>query len=93
MAADDPRAQAIADLADRLGIDPDTIEVATYEEVTWRDGSLGCPKPGRMYTQALVPGYRIVLRAEGVAYAYHGSAGGPPFYCDTPDPRGGTDGW
>ena len=31
--------------------------------VTWSDGSAGCPEPGMMYTQALVPGYRIVLQA------------------------------
>ena len=52
--------------------------------VTWRDGSLGCPKPGMMYTQALVEGALIVLRLEGREYSYHSGAGKPPFYCENP---------
>lgn len=54
------------------------------EDVTWPDGSLGCPLPGRSYTQALVDGYRVVLRYNGVAYRYHGAGGDDPFYCATP---------
>ena len=85
---DGPLAAAIADLFRDTGVDPDDIEVVVHEQVTWRDGSLGCPKPGMFYTQALVEGYRIVLQAGGEEVAYHGSAGKPPFRCDHPAPNG-----
>ena len=72
---------ATTDLADRLDVDADSIEVVSVERVTWSDGSVGCPQPGMNYTQALVPGSRIVLRAAGAEYAYHAADGRAPFYC------------
>lgn len=27
----------------------------------WPDGSLGCPEPDQVYTQAITPGYRVVV--------------------------------
>lgn len=92
MPEDGPLATAIADLSRHSGVDPGDIQVVVNEPVTWRDGSLGCPEPGKMYTQALVDGYRIVLRAAGQDVAYHGSTGRPPFRCDHPDPNGATRG-
>lgn len=76
--------QAVADLADRLGMTPKEIEVVRVEEVVWRDGSLGCPEPGMMYTQALVDGSRIVLSAGGRTYEYHAGGPRPPFLCEKP---------
>jgi hypothetical protein len=38
--------------------------------VTWSDGALGCPAPGRFYTQALVPGFRVQLEAGGERFDY-----------------------
>jgi hypothetical protein len=38
--------------------------VVQAEAVTWPDGALGCPEPGIVYTQALVPGYWVVVEAE-----------------------------
>jgi hypothetical protein len=64
--------------------------VVAHDEVIWRDGSLGCPQPGMMYTQALVDGFRIVLRVKGQEVSYHGP-GKPPFRCDNPDPNGAGD--
>jgi hypothetical protein len=88
---------AIADLAQRLGVEEAAISVKSEEEVTWRDGSAGCPEPGMMYTQALVPGRRLILTADGKDYAYH-SAQGEYFYCEkpaadgtAPEGAGGTD--
>ena len=82
--ADSLSALAVTDLASRLGIPETDIVVLSEENVTWRDGSLGCPRPGMMYTQALVEGSRIVLRAGGRDYSYHSGAGKPPFYCEDP---------
>ncbi|MGD9497183.1 MAG: hypothetical protein AB7Y46_12870 [Armatimonadota bacterium] len=70
-----PVATATADLARRLGIDPAQIEVLEVEAVQWPDGSLGLPEPGMMYTQAIVPGWRIVLGAQGRAFEYHAPDG------------------
>ena len=49
--------------------------------LTWPDGSLGCPKPGEMYTQMIVPGYRVVLQAGGERYAYHSDQRGRFVVC------------
>ena len=46
------------------------IEVVKVEAVQWRDGCLECAKAGEMCTDAIVPGYRIVLRAAGVEFEY-----------------------
>ncbi len=73
---------AKADLAQRLNIAAADITVVGLEEITWRNGALGCPQPGMMYTQALVPGYKITLRAGGAVYAYHGAEGRGPFLCE-----------
>jgi hypothetical protein len=62
---------AKADLAQRLSIAADQIEVVKVEAVMWRDGSLGCPKPGMNYTQAVVPGFQIILSTGGQEYDYH----------------------
>ncbi|MGH3384379.1 MAG: hypothetical protein ACRDO1_07365 [Nocardioidaceae bacterium] len=79
-------ASAVADLAQRIGVDPAEITVVSVEEVTWRDGSLGCPREGMMYTQALVPGTRIMLARQAQTYEYHAGAGREPFLCDNPQP-------
>ena len=81
---DDPVAFAIADLAGWLGVAAEDISLVEQVEVTWNDGSLGCPQPGMAYTQALVDGSRIVLVVEGVSYNYHSRAGHAPFYCANP---------
>ncbi len=80
----DPVAIARADLATRLGVDAEAFELIEFSEVTWRDGSLGCPRPDMAYTQALVNGSRIVLRHDGVDYHYHSGRGREPFYCASP---------
>jgi hypothetical protein len=76
--------QAMLDLAARLNVPVGDIEAVREEAVTWRDGSLGCPKEGMMYTQALVEGSSIVLRVDDVEYHYHSGKGRAPFYCENP---------
>lgn len=77
-------AEAIADLAARLGADPAAITVVSVEDVTWRDGSIGCPDPGMNYTQALVSGTRLVLELDGVRYEYHSGGSRSIFLCEKP---------
>src|SRR5690606_42132521 len=77
-------ADAVADLAAHLGGDPADVTVVSLEDVTWPDGSLGCPKPGTSYTMAQVPGARLVLAAQGREFSYH--AGREPVFvrCTAP---------
>lgn len=65
------------------------------ERVTWRDGALGCPSPDRLYTQALVPGWRIVVADGSRRATYHASRGGrwllcPPQQAQEPLPADAT---
>lgn len=74
------------DLARRALVPPQDIVVVRTTEQHWPDGSLGCPQPGRMYTQAIVPGYQVVLRAAGKDYAYHADRRGGFIVCDQAQP-------
>jgi hypothetical protein len=57
------------------------LMVTRAEAVLWSNGSLGCPQPGRAYTQALVPGYRIRIRAGAEELDFHAAQGGPAVLC------------
>lgn len=64
------------DLSERLGITVGEIElVGEVEVVTWRDTSLGCPEPGKMYAQVLTPGYKFTLKTGDNFYVYHTGRG------------------
>ena len=76
----------IADLVQRTNADEQNIKVIRSQAVTWRDGSLGCPKPGQFYTQALVDGYWVILQIEGTDYDYRVSNSGYFTLCED---RGG----
>jgi hypothetical protein len=75
--------QAMADLADRLGIDASAITVVRVEEVTWPDGSLGCPQPDMQYMQMLVNGIFIQLQVDDQTYNYHGGGAAAPRLCQS----------
>ena len=72
---------ARADAARRSGLPPAQVQLVKAEPVTWSDGSLGCPRPGMLYTQALVPGYRVQLRVGSEVWNYHGSEQGALVLC------------
>ena len=72
---------AIADAARQTGVDPSAITVTSAEPVVWPNGAMGCPEPGMMYTQALVPGYQIKLEAGGQTLDYHASESGTVKLC------------
>ena len=71
----------LADAEKHTGIAQSMLEVVSAEAVTWSDGSLGCPQPGMLYTQALVPGYRVRVRAGRQVLDYHASARGGFVLC------------
>lgn len=77
---------AIAAEAQRRGVTQDEVSVVGYAEVTWNDGSIGCPQPGMMYTQALVPGHQLILEVDGARASYHQGREEPYSYCADPIP-------
>ncbi|HZD21862.1 MAG TPA: hypothetical protein VE569_00425, partial [Acidimicrobiia bacterium] len=87
---DEPMAEelAIADLAQRLDVDPQAIYVVSSEQVTWKDASIGCSQPDVMYAQVLTEGKRIILDYDGQLYHYHAAADSAPFLCEDPDSMG-----
>lgn len=76
-------------LADRLGVDVETISVTNIEAVDWSDAALGCPMPGQTYAQVLTPGFEIVLSVDGETYTYHTDMEGAMVLCgDDGQPAG-----
>jgi hypothetical protein len=80
-------APVVADAATRLMVDPAAVTLVSIDAVTWNDGSLGCPKPGEMYTQALVDGHRIVVAAAGTTLDYRVTGPGAFRICENASPE------
>lgn len=72
---------ALVDAGKQTGLGRSELKLQSAEVVTWRDGSLGCQAPGGMYTQALVPGYRIRIKAGARELDYHASTRGGLVLC------------
>ena len=77
---------AVGDLAARQGVTTDEIDVVVVREVTWSDGSLGCPQRGMSYTQALVNGQLVVLGIGTQRFEYHSGPNRSLFFCADPRP-------
>src|SRR5262245_24162730 len=65
-----------AEVATQASVKASDVKVVSAQAVNWPNGALGCPQPGMMYTQAIVPGYRVELEASGKRYVYHASTKG-----------------
>lgn len=68
------RAVALAaqrDLAQRLGIPEDQVEIVSIEKAEMPIGSLGCGETEGRQNLGLTIGVEIVLRAQGEEYVYH----------------------
>jgi len=61
---------AVANLAMALGIPEDEIVVTSFKEVTWPNGCLGITYLEIACTEALVPGFQLILEAGGETYEY-----------------------
>ena len=72
---------AFSDAEKQTGLARDALKLVSAGVVTWPDGSLGCPRPGGMYTQALVPGYRVQIKAGTQVLDYHAGARGQVVLC------------
>ena len=70
------------DAATVTATDVSDVELVMAKAVTWNDGSLGCPEPGMMYTQALVDGYQVVVRAADQEFDYRVGRSGAFMICE-----------
>jgi hypothetical protein len=77
------RRAVVADAARRLEVKENQVVLTEAERVTWTDGALGCPQPGMSYSQALVPGFRLLARSAKGAVRYHTDASGNLAVCDS----------
>ncbi len=68
--------QLRSELASQKGLNAADVKVVSAQSMNWPNGAIGCPRPGVMYTQAIVPGYRVVLEVAGERFAYHASKKG-----------------
>jgi hypothetical protein len=65
------RRAVVADAARRFEVAESAVVLSRAEQVTWNDGSLGCPQPGQMYPQMLVRGFRIWATTSAGQMEYH----------------------
>ncbi len=74
--------QAKEDLARRLSIEVEQIELLEASAVVWPDSGMGCPQPGMVYTQVQRDGALIRLRVGKRIYNYHSGGNRLPFLCE-----------
>jgi hypothetical protein len=70
--------------AKALGVPPNQVNIETVEPVQWRDASLGCAEPGKVFAQVITPGLRIVASAAGQRREVHVDGDGRMVVCQTP---------
>jgi hypothetical protein len=68
------------DLAQRLGIEEESIDAHLMWPVVWPDTSLGVRDPDMMYAQVLVPGSVVLLKVGEELFEYHTSDQGRAVY-------------
>ena len=77
---------AFADISKQVGkpVTRGGDSTFTWEQDTFGDASLGCPKPGQMYAQVVTKGYKIIINYAGTSYDYRASLDGSNlFLCST----------
>ena len=57
-------------LMQQLQVDSDAITLVSVDALEWPDGCLGLGTLNEMCTMAIVPGYRVVLEADGQEYIF-----------------------
>lgn len=61
---------AITALSENLGLPADKIILVSTEAVEWPDGCLGVQEEGLVCTQVIIPGFRVMLEANGTQVEY-----------------------
>lgn len=63
-------AVARKDLATKLSVNEKSIVILQITEMEWTDGCLGLGGPAESCLQALVPGFKVKMLAQGETYIY-----------------------
>ncbi|MCP6762259.1 MAG: hypothetical protein NHB32_26715 [Fischerella sp. CENA71] len=72
-----PVARAVLrDVSRTQGVLPSKLKIAEYHQQTWSDGCLGLAKPDELCTQALVPGWRVIVSNGTQNWIYHTNSNG-----------------
>ena len=58
-------------LEQQFNVDAANITVESVEPMEWNDGALGCPEPGKFYTQAIVSGYVLTVSDGSQSHEVH----------------------
>jgi hypothetical protein len=61
---------ALTALSENLGLPVEEIKLVSTEAVEWPDGCLGVQEEGLACTQVIIPGFRVVLEANGRQMEY-----------------------
>ncbi len=61
----------ISKLAEQLKVDTSAISVASVEHVLWKNSCLGLETGNEMCSDAITPGFKVVLTANGENYTFH----------------------
>lgn len=69
-----------------LNLPAGQVQVISTEAVDWPDGCLGVRRLDALCAQGIVPGYRLVMEAEGQRYEYHTNQDGSVIAPDAPTP-------
>jgi len=75
------RRAVVADAAKRFNVAESAVVLVRAEQLTWSDGSLGCPEPGVAYTQVLVAGFRVDATTSAGTLTYHTDSRGRVVSC------------
>ena len=79
------RRAVAADAARRFAVSENEVVLVNAERLTWSDGAMGCPEPGQMYTQMLVPGFRVTAKTSAGQMLYHTDSRGTAVTCAAHD--------
>jgi hypothetical protein len=66
----------MAELSTEIDESPSNIELVSYEKYIFSNSSLGCPEPGKIYSQVVTPGWIIVFKASNINYEFHSNLDG-----------------
>ena len=76
---------ARAEAARALNVPVDQVMVERVDSVDWRDSSLGCGEPGKVYAQVIIEGFRVVVNVGGQRREVHtDEAGRRLVFCQNP---------
>jgi hypothetical protein len=63
-------------LAQKLGVNPEDVQIHSMDETDWPDNCLGVAAPNEVCSQIITPGYGGIMINKGMPYEFHTDASG-----------------